>query len=706
MRSTLQHFTIALVAAASVAFAAHGHETDQFSLPAGREFADLGRHLNNWFYQAIERGVESTNRRIASALKSNRGSRAVTVAQSPEELVSAVNAEFPDAYSLIEGMETLLKSDSMAQRYPGQVVGFEKQFGNIYQHVHFPLDPRQFFRIWHASTFKAYGVYMGTDKIGHFVDMGMHYYRAYRDALRDGLTEDQAMQKAIAVGTHGPIFSERGMVGYLSAGAYSNSDLAANYVGFLFYKNLYLPVVLEGKARPAMVVRDGDYWRIQPHVGVDTDYFEVFVSDHLNEVMNPSHFEASMRDELRKAIRKRTPIVLARYSDEHGNRRCREFFESAVNELRTYYGQEYGYRGPHDEMVMVANTCFDRPPRDADLKWRSLSGQTALHLAASEGDVESAKRLIALGADVNAQVRSDESYSSEWGNTPLHEAAAQGRIDVVKLLLENYANVNISNDRGQTPLHRAVPHPEIVEILVETLAQIDARTNRGETALHWAAMGNHARTAELLLLKGADPNARDHSGRSPLHFASRSDSLETASLLIEKRAHMNALDEFDVTPLHDAATFSPQVVELLLHAGAALNPKDQFGRTPLHEAARQGTTQAAELLLDRGVPVDIADAHRCTPLHLAARNGRKQVAATLIARGASINSTNSIGASPLHEASFAGQKAIVQWLLDQNADPTLRNARGFTALDIADSKQFKEISTLLRNGAHVSAGVR
>ena len=59
----------------------------------------------------------------------------------------------------------------MAQRYPGQVVGFEKQFGNIYQHVHFPLDPRQFFRIWHASKFKAYGTYMGTDKIGHFVDM-------------------------------------------------------------------------------------------------------------------------------------------------------------------------------------------------------------------------------------------------------------------------------------------------------------------------------------------------------------------------------------------------------------------------------------------------------------------------------------------------------------------------------------------------------
>jgi ankyrin repeat protein len=602
---------LACVAAMMLGRAARAHETDQFTLPAGREFAELGPHLNNWAYQAIERGVKKVNERIERALQEKRGQRSMAQLQHADELVKAVNGEFPDAYSLIEGMETLLHSREMKQKYPGLVVGYEKQFGNIYQHVHFPLDPRQFFRIWHASTFKAYGSYMGTDKIGHFVDMGMHYYREYSAAKRKGLSDVEADRKAVEVGTHGPLFSERGMVGYLSAGAYSNADLAANYVGLLFYQNLTKPVMLKGKTQPPMVVRKGEYWAIAPHVRADSGFFRWFMSDHFNEVLNPSHFEPSMRDEIRKAIKSRTELVLARYADEHGNRRPREYFENMLKEMRTYYGQDYGYRGPSREMITVGNTCFEPFAPDADPTSRDFTGHTPLHAAASRGDLEAIKRLLANGADVNATVRSSEGYSSEWGNTPLHLAARDGRVEAAELLLDAYANVNAKNHRGQTPLHRAVGHPSLARLLIENLANVDAADNLGQTALHWAAQDGRVETVELLLSKGSRTYLRDNCGQTPLHLAARSSrgaagGLAAAELLVNRGADVNARDMLNVTPAHlAAATGNAPLLDLLMSKGCDLELKDDFGRTA-HDAARRAPTETASALIEPALNIDVA----------------------------------------------------------------------------------------------------
>lgn len=79
-----------------------------------------------------------------------------------------------------------------------------------------------------------------------------------------------------------------------------------------------------------------------------------------------------------------------------------------------------------------------------------MTGVTALHLAANNGDTETGKLLIRYGANVNTQ-----DYE---GKTPLHYAIdTQINIEFVELLLNNGANPTIKDKHNKTPdtyLHR------------------------------------------------------------------------------------------------------------------------------------------------------------------------------------------------------------------------------------------------------------
>jgi len=198
-------------------------------------------------------------------------------------------------------------------KYPGRLPGFKN--GSLRRYVDLPLNP---FNAWACATIKAYGVYFGTDKIGHFTDMGMHYYDAYREVLRKGKSEDDAVKAALKLGTDDPVYSERGLLGLVTAGDYSNADLISNYMGFCFYKNLSDPVMLKGVQRPPMFVRDGDYWKTAPHVRADSDFFSWFISDHWNEALNPGVYRNDIKDRIKKAIVESRKLVLPRYCDANG----------------------------------------------------------------------------------------------------------------------------------------------------------------------------------------------------------------------------------------------------------------------------------------------------------------------------------------------------------------------------------------------------
>ena len=111
-------------------------------------------------------------------------------------------------------------------------------------------------------------------------------------------------------------------------------------------------------------------------------------------------------------------------------------------------------------------------------------GLTALTFAAREGDIESARKLLDAGADVN--------QTTEYGWTPLLTAVNNRNYRLALLLLERGADVNRANKGGWTPLYLATDNRNI---------------EGGDYPVPKPDM-DHLDLIKVLLDKGANPNAR------------------------------------------------------------------------------------------------------------------------------------------------------------------------------------------------------
>jgi hypothetical protein len=132
--------------------------------------------------------------------------------------------------------------------------------------------------------------------------------------------------------------------------------------------------------------------------------------------------------------------------------------------------------------------------------------------AASDGDANSVRALLAHGVDVNAKT------SVSGGSTALMVASFGGHSEVVQVLLDKGADVNAKNDDGYSALMMAAQQgqSEVVRILLDKGAEVNAKTNDGMTSLILASMNSHRDVVEELLAKGADVNARTNDGRTAL----------------------------------------------------------------------------------------------------------------------------------------------------------------------------------------------
>jgi uncharacterized protein len=148
------------------------------------------------------------------------------------------------------------------------------------------------------------------------------------------------------------------------------------------------------------------------------------------------------------------------------------------------------------------------------------------------------------------------------------------------------------------------------------------------------------------------------------------------------------------TPLQIAAADGREVfVEMLLEHGADPGARGADGHDAMETALINGRIQVATLLAPRNEPID-ADA---LLLVLAQHGTRDRFALSfLLQRGANINARGPDGDTPLLVAVRRNDRVFVRHLVDRGADPFVTDARGKSALEVAEELGHQDVARLLR----------
>lgn len=323
-------------------------------------------------------------------------------------------------------------------------------------------------------------------------------------------------------------------------------------------------------------------------------------------------------------------------------------------------------------------------------------GQTALMWAVAAKHPEVVKLLVSRGANVNATSRLLDTYTpkmleyylpdvhyatAKGGFTPLMFAARVGDVESAKCLVAGGANLNVvAPEYGSALIVAAASGNEDVAIfLLDNGADVSATDGVGLTALHWALQGG------IKALYGAPASATDRFWNHP-------SMPRLVKALLAHGADPNARIKHNFMP-YDNPLFSHNIGNNLPHIGMQ-------GATPFLLAAATSDVTVMKLLVEGRANPKLVAVDGTTPLMVAAGLARERVSKNIgmtpedenaaleavkmaIQLGANVNEANSNGRTALHGAVELGANSIIQYLVEQGADLEAKDKYGQTALSIA-----------------------
>ncbi len=107
-------------------------------------------------------------------------------------------------------------------------------------------------------------------------------------------------------------------------------------------------------------------------------------------------------------------------------------------------------------------------------------------------------------------------------------------VDELAELITHIDNINISNEKGITPLMYAVSYSnsEIVKYLIDNKADVNAKNNMGTTVLMFAcSYSQDSKIIDLLIDNGADINIENSNGKTALDYIKNNTKLNQTDII-------------------------------------------------------------------------------------------------------------------------------------------------------------------------------
>ena len=188
-------------------------------------------------------------------------------------------------------------------------------------------------------------------------------------------------------------------------------------------------------------------------------------------------------------------------------------------------------------LALVAGPLAAAAPKPAPKELIEASGQ---------GNTAELARLLKAGADVNGTLASGDAGSD--GMSALTIAATLGQVESVKTLLAAKAKINLTDGMGDTALHKACYPPsgkdpaanalariQIAKLLLAAKTKVNLKDKQGWTPLMLASAYGGTELVKLLLDAGADASVKLSSGKTAFLLAQQGGHKETAALLEPKK---------------------------------------------------------------------------------------------------------------------------------------------------------------------------
>ncbi|KAK5171801.1 uncharacterized protein LTR77_003437 [Saxophila tyrrhenica] len=253
----------------------------------------------------------------------------------------------------------------------------------------------------------------------------------------------------------------------------------------------------------------------------------------------------------------------------------------------------------------------------------SGSGKTLLHWAAGKAEWGIYELLCSVGFD---EAWEDEDQMSPldhllqlWPKSPrlaesigstvdttrftsLHEAVvfqANRSSSLTEFMEHNYADVNVGDKTGMTPLHWATRRGDLagVNLLLSWKADPNRQDTRGCTALHYACRKRVPMIAKALLNAGSQVGMTDNDGRPP-HFSLQDTKDDMLDTLLKHGANINHFSHLWGTALHYAAFMGRAgVCSLFVERGLDINASAPNGWKPIDHAVFENSVGCVSALL-------------------------------------------------------------------------------------------------------------